>query len=159
MRRTFDNQFLQMNFAFLVLRFIRTDKKKFILSYYKDFNAFDWLETNFNEFILCFSIFFFFLFLYLKSELLNILHYWNKSNNKTSRSLASVLFYPLTEALTYSCFCELMKRMAYNFPHGGAMDNHFANMRSLIQVRQTCMIHGNFFSYNICHLFLLHLLP
>lgn len=38
------------------------------------------------------------------------------------------------EALTYSCFCELMKRMAYNFPHGGAMDNHFANMRSLIQI-------------------------
>ncbi|XP_036370734.1 small G protein signaling modulator 1-like isoform X4 [Octopus sinensis] len=38
------------------------------------------------------------------------------------------------EALTYSCFCELMKRMACNFPHGGAMDNHFANMRSLIQI-------------------------
>lgn len=154
MRRTFDNQFLQMNFAFLVLRFIRTDKKKFILSHYKDFNAFDWLETNFNEFILCFSFFFFFF-------IFKIWAYWNKSNNKTSRSLASVLFYPLTEALTYSCFCELMKRMAYNFPHGGAMDNHFANMRSLIQVRQTCMIHGNFFSHNICHLFLflLHLLP
>lgn len=33
------------------------------------------------------------------------------------------------EALTYSCFCELMKRMASNFPQGGAMDNHFANMR------------------------------
>ena len=33
------------------------------------------------------------------------------------------------EALTYSCFCELMKRMAANFPQGGAMDNHFANMR------------------------------
>jgi small G protein signaling modulator 1 len=38
------------------------------------------------------------------------------------------------EALTYSCFCELMKRMASNFPQGGAMDNHFANMRSLIQI-------------------------
>ncbi|KAH8042601.1 hypothetical protein HPB51_024822 [Rhipicephalus microplus] len=37
------------------------------------------------------------------------------------------------EMLTYSCFCELMKRMAANFPHGGAMDHHFANMRSLIQ--------------------------
>jgi len=33
------------------------------------------------------------------------------------------------EALTYSCFCELMKRMGANFPQGGAMDNHFANMR------------------------------
>lgn len=38
------------------------------------------------------------------------------------------------ESLTYSCFCELMKRMSANFPHGGAMDTHFANMRSLIQV-------------------------
>ncbi|CAG2182279.1 unnamed protein product, partial [Oppiella nova] len=35
------------------------------------------------------------------------------------------------EVLTYSCFCELMKRMVANFPHGGAMDAHFANMRSL----------------------------
>ncbi|EFX65737.1 hypothetical protein DAPPUDRAFT_332886 [Daphnia pulex] len=38
------------------------------------------------------------------------------------------------EALTYSCFCELMKRMSANFPQGGAMDLHFANMRSLIQI-------------------------
>lgn len=38
------------------------------------------------------------------------------------------------EELTYSCFCELMKRMSANFPHGIAMDQHFANMRSLIQV-------------------------
>ncbi|XP_035206832.1 small G protein signaling modulator 1-like, partial [Stegodyphus dumicola] len=37
------------------------------------------------------------------------------------------------EVLSYSCFCELMKRMVANFPHGGAMDAHFANMRSLIQ--------------------------
>lgn len=28
-----------------------------------------------------------------------------------------------------------MKRMSQNFPNGGAMDAHFANMRSLIQVR------------------------
>lgn len=33
------------------------------------------------------------------------------------------------EALTYSCFCELMKRMSENFPQGGAMDSHFSNMR------------------------------
>lgn len=33
------------------------------------------------------------------------------------------------EAATYSCFCRLMERMAANFPHGGAMDTHFANMR------------------------------
>ncbi|XP_076367411.1 small G protein signaling modulator 1-like isoform X2 [Tachypleus tridentatus] len=38
------------------------------------------------------------------------------------------------EVLSYSCFCELMKRMVVNFPHGGAMDAHFANMRSLIQI-------------------------
>ncbi|KAF8765069.1 Small G protein signaling modulator 1 like protein [Argiope bruennichi] len=38
------------------------------------------------------------------------------------------------EMLSYSCFCEIMKRMVANFPHGGAMDAHFANMRSLIQM-------------------------
>ncbi|CAH1801547.1 unnamed protein product [Owenia fusiformis] len=38
------------------------------------------------------------------------------------------------ESKTYSCFCEFMKRMSHNFPHGGAMDTHFANMRSLIQI-------------------------
>lgn len=30
-----------------------------------------------------------------------------------------------------------MKRMSQNFPNGGAMDTHFANMRSLIQVQLT----------------------
>ncbi|CAB1319454.1 unnamed protein product, partial [Coregonus sp. 'balchen'] len=35
--------------------------------------------------------------------------------------------------MAFSCFTELMKRMNQNFPHGGAMDTHFANMRSLIQ--------------------------
>jgi len=40
-----------------------------------------------------------------------------------------------SEAITYSCFVDLMQRMNNNFPHGGAMDTHFANMRSLIQVR------------------------
>uniref|UniRef100_A0A3B3Z042 Small G protein signaling modulator 1a n=1 Tax=Poecilia mexicana TaxID=48701 RepID=A0A3B3Z042_9TELE len=34
----------------------------------------------------------------------------------------------------FSCFSKLMKRMNQNFPHGGAMDTHFANMRSLIQI-------------------------
>ncbi|XP_027196106.2 small G protein signaling modulator 2-like isoform X2 [Dermatophagoides pteronyssinus] len=38
------------------------------------------------------------------------------------------------EVYTYSCFCKLMIRMTSNFPHGGAMDTHFANMRSLIQI-------------------------
>lgn len=38
------------------------------------------------------------------------------------------------EVMAFSCFTELMKRMNQNFPHGGAMDSHFANMRSLIQV-------------------------
>ncbi|XP_074869902.1 small G protein signaling modulator 2 isoform X5 [Carettochelys insculpta] len=36
--------------------------------------------------------------------------------------------------LAYSCFSHLMKRMSQNFPNGGAMDTHFANMRSLIQI-------------------------
>lgn len=38
------------------------------------------------------------------------------------------------EALSYGCFCHLMKRMIDNFPIGGAMDMHLANMRSLIQI-------------------------
>lgn len=33
------------------------------------------------------------------------------------------------EALSYACFCRLMDRMVCNFPNGGAMDTHFANMR------------------------------
>lgn len=46
----------------------------------------------------------------------------------------TICLFPPAEVFTYSCFCELMKRMASNFPHGGAMDTHFANMRSLIQI-------------------------
>ncbi|KAG8450718.1 hypothetical protein GDO86_003116 [Hymenochirus boettgeri] len=38
------------------------------------------------------------------------------------------------DLLAYSCFTQLMKRMSQNFPNGGAMDTHFANMRSLIQI-------------------------
>ncbi|XP_015277398.1 PREDICTED: small G protein signaling modulator 2 [Gekko japonicus] len=38
------------------------------------------------------------------------------------------------DELAYSCFSHLMKRMSQNFPNGGAMDTHFANMRSLIQI-------------------------
>uniref|UniRef100_A0A8B9K3S4 Small G protein signaling modulator 2 n=1 Tax=Astyanax mexicanus TaxID=7994 RepID=A0A8B9K3S4_ASTMX len=38
------------------------------------------------------------------------------------------------ECLAYSCFTQLMRRMSQNFPNGGAMDTHFANMRSLIQI-------------------------
>ncbi|KAM8976005.1 small G protein signaling modulator 2 isoform 2-T2 [Pelodytes ibericus] len=38
------------------------------------------------------------------------------------------------DLLAYSCFTQLMKRMTQNFPNGGAMDTHFANMRSLIQI-------------------------
>ncbi|XP_069729867.1 small G protein signaling modulator 2 isoform X5 [Phaenicophaeus curvirostris] len=38
------------------------------------------------------------------------------------------------DQLAYSCFSHLMKRMSQNFPNGGAMDVHFANMRSLIQI-------------------------
>ena len=45
-----------------------------------------------------------------------------------------IVYSIITEAMTYACFNHLMKRMTRNFPHGGAMDTHFANMRSLIQV-------------------------
>ena len=38
------------------------------------------------------------------------------------------------EAMAYSCFKQLMKRMSSNFPQGIAMDKHFANMRALIQI-------------------------
>ncbi|XP_034284813.1 small G protein signaling modulator 1-like isoform X2 [Pantherophis guttatus] len=48
--------------------------------------------------------------------------------------LAPLLVILDEEALAFSCFTELMKRMNQNFPHGGAMDSHFANMRSLIQI-------------------------
>ncbi|XP_062873722.1 small G protein signaling modulator 1 [Trichomycterus rosablanca] len=48
--------------------------------------------------------------------------------------LAPLLVILDDEALAYSCFTELMKRMNQNFPHGGAMDSHFASMRSLIQI-------------------------
>ncbi|XP_061656696.1 small G protein signaling modulator 1 [Syngnathoides biaculeatus] len=48
--------------------------------------------------------------------------------------LAPLLVILDNEAMAFSCFTELMKRMNQNFPHGGAMDSHFANMRSLIQI-------------------------
>ncbi|KAM3610600.1 uncharacterized protein V6R79_006465 [Siganus canaliculatus] len=48
--------------------------------------------------------------------------------------LAPLLVILDDEAMAFSCFTELMKRMNQNFPHGGAMDSHFANMRSLIQI-------------------------
>lgn len=56
---------------------------------------------------------------------------------KFARSLADSSFrFCFSEAKAFSCFTQLMKRMNQNFPHGGAMDTHFANMRSLIQVSQ-----------------------
>lgn len=41
------------------------------------------------------------------------------------------------EAMAYSCFKQLMKRMSANFPHGNLMDKNFARMRSLIQILDT----------------------
>ncbi|XP_022696019.1 small G protein signaling modulator 2-like [Varroa jacobsoni] len=60
------------------------------------------------------------------------------------------------EVMTYSCFCELMKRMAANFPHGGAMDEHFANMRSLIQILDNEMFslmqqNGDYTHFYFCY--------
>ncbi|XP_047228921.1 small G protein signaling modulator 1 isoform X1 [Girardinichthys multiradiatus] len=48
--------------------------------------------------------------------------------------LAPLLVILDDEVMAFSCFTELMKRMNQNFPHGVAMDTHFANMRSLIQI-------------------------
>ncbi|XP_053767544.1 small G protein signaling modulator 2 isoform X6 [Desmodus rotundus] len=48
--------------------------------------------------------------------------------------LAPLLVILDNDQLAYSCFTHLMKRMSQNFPNGGAMDTHFANMRSLIQI-------------------------
>ncbi|XP_062290638.1 small G protein signaling modulator 1 [Scomber scombrus] len=48
--------------------------------------------------------------------------------------LAPLLVILDDEVMAFSCFTELMKRMNQNFPHGRAMDSHFANMRSLIQI-------------------------
>ncbi|XP_055513552.1 small G protein signaling modulator 2-like isoform X3 [Leucoraja erinacea] len=48
--------------------------------------------------------------------------------------LAPLMVIMDSEPLAYSCFTQLMKRMNQNFPNGGAMDTHFANMRSLIQI-------------------------
>ena len=36
--------------------------------------------------------------------------------------------------MAYGCFVKLMERMENNFPHGDAMDQHLANIGSLIQV-------------------------
>lgn len=57
------------------------------------------------------------------------------------RTVCSLTFSLLAEAMAFSCFTELMKRMNQNFPHGGAMDTHFANMRSLIQVKSSHILH------------------
>ncbi|XP_057674507.1 small G protein signaling modulator 1-like isoform X2 [Corythoichthys intestinalis] len=48
--------------------------------------------------------------------------------------LAPLLVILDNEVMAFSCFTELMKRMNQNFPHGGAMDSHFASMCSLIQI-------------------------
>ncbi|KAI5722900.1 hypothetical protein M8J76_015454 [Diaphorina citri] len=61
------------------------------------------------------------------------------------------------ESLTYSCFCCLMDRMAANFPTtGGVMDNHFANMRSLIQILDAEMFelmqqNGDYTHFYFCY--------
>ncbi|CAG0881619.1 unnamed protein product, partial [Darwinula stevensoni] len=60
------------------------------------------------------------------------------------------------EALTYSCFGQLMTRMAANFPTGGAMDTHFANMRSLIQILDSEMFelmhqNGDYTHFYFCY--------
>lgn len=48
--------------------------------------------------------------------------------------LAPLLVILDDEPLAYSCFKKLMVRMNMNFLHSTLMDDHFANMRSLIQI-------------------------
>ncbi|XP_012286405.1 small G protein signaling modulator 1 [Orussus abietinus] len=60
------------------------------------------------------------------------------------------------EAKTYACFCRLMERMTANFPHGGAMDIHFANLRSLIQILDAELYelmhhHGDYTHFYFCY--------
>ncbi|XP_065352074.1 small G protein signaling modulator 2-like isoform X2 [Cloeon dipterum] len=60
------------------------------------------------------------------------------------------------EALAYACFCCLMERMVANFPNGGAMDSHFANMRSLIQILDSEMFelmhqHSDYTHFYFCY--------
>uniref|UniRef100_A0A1A9WQ21 Rab-GAP TBC domain-containing protein n=1 Tax=Glossina brevipalpis TaxID=37001 RepID=A0A1A9WQ21_9MUSC len=60
------------------------------------------------------------------------------------------------ECLTYSCFCKLMERMIENFPNGDAMDMHFANMRSLIQILDSEMYdlmnsNGDYTHFYFCY--------
>ncbi|XP_037089913.1 small G protein signaling modulator 1-like [Pollicipes pollicipes] len=60
------------------------------------------------------------------------------------------------EPLAYSCFCQLMQRMSANFPQGGAMDQHLANMRSLIQVMDSEMFelmhqNGDYTHFYFCY--------
>ncbi|XP_067639630.1 small G protein signaling modulator 1-like [Eurosta solidaginis] len=60
------------------------------------------------------------------------------------------------ESLCYSCFCKLMDRMIENFPNGGAMDMHFANMRSLIQILDSEMYdlmdtNGDYTHFYFCY--------
>ncbi|XP_039297773.1 small G protein signaling modulator 1-like [Nilaparvata lugens] len=61
------------------------------------------------------------------------------------------------EGKTYSCFSKLMDRMGANFPHnGGAMDTHFANMRSLIRILDSEMFelmhqNGDYTHFYFCY--------
>lgn len=49
--------------------------------------------------------------------------------------LGPILVIMDNEAKAFYCFRNLMVHMSCNFPTcGSAMDNHFANMRSLLQV-------------------------
>uniref|UniRef100_A0A8C8IFR9 Small G protein signaling modulator 1b n=1 Tax=Oncorhynchus tshawytscha TaxID=74940 RepID=A0A8C8IFR9_ONCTS len=70
--------------------------------------------------------------------------------------LAPLLVILDDEVMAFSCFSELMKRMNQNFPHGGAMDSHFANMRSLIQILDSelfelMQMNGDYTHFYFCY--------
>ncbi|KAJ7987166.1 hypothetical protein DPEC_G00335930 [Dallia pectoralis] len=70
--------------------------------------------------------------------------------------LAPLLVVLDDEVMAFSCFSELMKRMNQNFPHGGAMDSHFGNMRSLIQILDSelfelMQMNGDYTHFYFCY--------
>lgn len=62
--------------------------------------------------------------------------------------------------MAYSCFSLLMKRMVANFPHGGAMDQHFASLRYMLQVLdpelfEMMQSNGDYTHFYFCYRWLL----
>jgi len=60
------------------------------------------------------------------------------------------------EAKTFAAFSLLMVRMRENFPQGRAMDQHFSNMRALLQILDPGLFehmqqHGDYTHFYFCY--------